>query len=217
MAIYRYIYIYIYIYVYPLLIDSFHLLSLYVYWFVWLYYHVCLFQCVSSLACFLVCFLPKLGCINVLRVYLRIVHSLNINVISIHFTQFGMLTMITQRQIHGWQGEDVDKRQIPKYSTMFKGYELSARKTENKPLSALMSFRGSFNLYFNYYYNYDYYFDYYLIIFSLGGFSETGCHVVTSKSNSEETVCSCNHLTNFAVLLDYNGIPGVMNWFSPYL
>ncbi|XP_058942067.2 adhesion G protein-coupled receptor L3 [Pocillopora verrucosa] len=44
---------------------------------------------------------------------------------------------------------------------------------------------------------------------SLGGFSETGCHVVTSKSNSEETVCSCNHLTNFAVLLDYNGIPGL--------
>ena len=107
--------------------------------------------------------------------------------------------------------ENVDKRQIRKYSTMFKGYELSARKTENKPLGALMTFRGSFNLYFNYYYDYDYYFDYYFIIFSLGGFSETGCHVVTSKSNSEETVCSCNHLTNFAVLLDYNGIPGVMN------
>nr|XP_058945458.1 adhesion G protein-coupled receptor E3-like [Pocillopora verrucosa] len=44
---------------------------------------------------------------------------------------------------------------------------------------------------------------------SSGRFSETGCHVVTSKSNSEETVCSCNHLTNFAVLLDYNGIPGL--------
>ncbi|CAH3159264.1 unnamed protein product [Pocillopora meandrina] len=42
---------------------------------------------------------------------------------------------------------------------------------------------------------------------SPGGFSETGCHVVTSKSNSEETVCSCNHLTHFAVLLDYNGSP----------
>ncbi|XP_066023418.1 adhesion G-protein coupled receptor G5-like [Pocillopora verrucosa] len=37
------------------------------------------------------------------------------------------------------------------------------------------------------------------------GFSEEGCHVVTSKSNSEETVCSCNHLTHFAVLLDYDG------------
>nr|XP_058959402.1 adhesion G-protein coupled receptor D1-like [Pocillopora verrucosa] len=44
---------------------------------------------------------------------------------------------------------------------------------------------------------------------SSGGFSETGCHLVTSKSNSEETVCSCNHLTHFAVLLDYNGSPGL--------
>ncbi|CAH3160096.1 unnamed protein product [Pocillopora meandrina] len=35
-------------------------------------------------------------------------------------------------------------------------------------------------------------------------FSEEGCHVVTSKSNSEETVCSCNHLTHFAVLMDYD-------------
>ena len=52
---------------------------------------------------------------------------------------------------------------------------------------------------------------YYFIIFSSGGFSETGCHVVSSKSNSEETVCSCHHLTHFAVLLDYNGSPGVIN------
>nr|XP_058947385.1 adhesion G-protein coupled receptor D1-like [Pocillopora verrucosa] len=36
-------------------------------------------------------------------------------------------------------------------------------------------------------------------------FSEEGCHVVTSESNSEETVCSCNHLTHFAVLMDYDG------------
>nr|XP_058946845.1 adhesion G protein-coupled receptor E3-like [Pocillopora verrucosa] len=35
-------------------------------------------------------------------------------------------------------------------------------------------------------------------------FSEEGCHVITSKSNSEETVCSCNHLTHFAVLMDYD-------------
>ncbi|CAH3165297.1 unnamed protein product [Pocillopora meandrina] len=42
---------------------------------------------------------------------------------------------------------------------------------------------------------------------SSGGFSETGCYLVTWKSNSEETVCSCNHLTHFAVLLDYNGSP----------
>ncbi|XP_066023136.1 adhesion G-protein coupled receptor D1-like [Pocillopora verrucosa] len=41
------------------------------------------------------------------------------------------------------------------------------------------------------------------------GFSGRGCHVVASQSNTEETVCSCNHLTNFAVLLDYNGIPGL--------
>ncbi|PFX13493.1 putative G-protein coupled receptor 133 [Stylophora pistillata] len=41
------------------------------------------------------------------------------------------------------------------------------------------------------------------------GFSDSGCQVVTSKSNSEETVCSCNHLTHFAVLVDYNGIPGL--------
>ncbi|CAH3159307.1 unnamed protein product, partial [Pocillopora meandrina] len=37
------------------------------------------------------------------------------------------------------------------------------------------------------------------------GFSEEGCHVVKSQSNSEETVCSCNHLTHFAVLMDYDG------------
>ena len=26
-----------------------------------------------------------------------------------------------------------------------------------------------------------------------------------SKSNSEETICSCNHLTHFAVLADFSG------------
>ncbi|XP_066022588.1 adhesion G-protein coupled receptor D1-like [Pocillopora verrucosa] len=36
-------------------------------------------------------------------------------------------------------------------------------------------------------------------------FSEEGCHVVTSESNSEETVCNCNHLTHFTVLMDYDG------------
>ena len=51
----------------------------------------------------------------------------------------------------------------------------------------------------------------YLILFSSGGFSEIGCYLVTSKSNSEETVCGCNHLTHFAVLHDYNGSPGVMS------
>ncbi|CAH3159267.1 unnamed protein product, partial [Pocillopora meandrina] len=41
------------------------------------------------------------------------------------------------------------------------------------------------------------------------GFSGRGCHVVASQSNTEETVCSCNHLTHFAVLLDYNGSSGL--------
>ncbi|XP_066023126.1 adhesion G protein-coupled receptor E3 isoform X2 [Pocillopora verrucosa] len=39
---------------------------------------------------------------------------------------------------------------------------------------------------------------------SLDGFSEEGCHVDHSKSNSEETICSCNHLTHFAVLVDFS-------------
>ena len=47
-------------------------------------------------------------------------------------------------------------------------------------------------------------------------FSEEGCHVVTSKSNSEETVCSCNHLTHFAVLMDFDGSTKVITFFLPY-
>ncbi|XP_022788736.1 adhesion G-protein coupled receptor D1-like [Stylophora pistillata] len=42
---------------------------------------------------------------------------------------------------------------------------------------------------------------------SSDGFSERGCQVVASKSNSEQTVCSCNHFTHFALLVDYNRIP----------
>ena len=34
---------------------------------------------------------------------------------------------------------------------------------------------------------------------------------MTSKSNSEETMCSCNHLTHFAVLFDYGGNLEVMS------
>ncbi|XP_022807521.1 adhesion G protein-coupled receptor E3-like [Stylophora pistillata] len=37
------------------------------------------------------------------------------------------------------------------------------------------------------------------------GFSEKGCYVDPSNSNSEETVCSCSHLTHFAVLVDFSG------------
>ncbi|PFX18868.1 Latrophilin-like protein 1 [Stylophora pistillata] len=44
---------------------------------------------------------------------------------------------------------------------------------------------------------------------SSGGFSGRGCYVIPSESNSEDTVCSCDHLTHFAVLVDYNGSPGL--------
>ena len=47
-------------------------------------------------------------------------------------------------------------------------------------------------------------------------FSEEGCHVVISKSNPEETVCSCNHLTHFAVLIDYDGNTKVIKLFLSY-
>ena len=53
---------------------------------------------------------------------------------------------------------------------------------------------------------------FFVVIFpSSEGFLGGGCHVVESESNLEETVCSCNHLTHFAVLLDYNGSSGVMD------
>ncbi|RMX61062.1 hypothetical protein pdam_00020657 [Pocillopora damicornis] len=48
-------------------------------------------------------------------------------------------------------------------------------------------------------------FDLFISSLSPQGFSEEGCHVVTSKSNSEETFCSCRHLSHFTVLVDYSG------------
>ncbi|XP_027040098.1 adhesion G-protein coupled receptor G5-like [Pocillopora damicornis] len=47
---------------------------------------------------------------------------------------------------------------------------------------------------------------------SQDGFSKDGCHVVTSLSNTEETVCSCNHLTHFGVLVDYSGASVVLRF-----
>jgi len=34
-----------------------------------------------------------------------------------------------------------------------------------------------------------------------GAWSREGCHVVTEQSNSSHTVCACDHLTNFAILM----------------
>ena len=55
-----------------------------------------------------------------------------------------------------------------------------------------------------------------LLFFMSDSFSEEGCHVVTSKSNSEETVCSCNHLTHFAVLMDFDGSTKVIKFILPH-
>ena len=68
------------------------------------------------------------------------------------FLSLQVLTVITQRQIHEWQGEDVDKRQFRKYSTMFRGYDLGESQTEVKPIGALMSFRCNFHFSFDHYY-----------------------------------------------------------------
>ena len=36
-----------------------------------------------------------------------------------------------------------------------------------------------------------------------GQWSEQGCHV--ESTNTTHTVCQCNHLTNFAILMDVHG------------
>ncbi|KAM8945508.1 adhesion G-protein coupled receptor G6 [Pelodytes ibericus] len=35
-----------------------------------------------------------------------------------------------------------------------------------------------------------------------GGWNDSGCTVVSSESNANETVCQCDHLTNFGILMD---------------
>ncbi|RMX45081.1 hypothetical protein pdam_00025156, partial [Pocillopora damicornis] len=40
---------------------------------------------------------------------------------------------------------------------------------------------------------------------SFDGFSGDGCYVDPLRSNSKDTVCRCNHLTHFAVLVDFRG------------
>ncbi|CAI9561059.1 unnamed protein product, partial [Staurois parvus] len=35
-----------------------------------------------------------------------------------------------------------------------------------------------------------------------GGWSQTGCRALINESNANETVCLCNHLTNFGILMD---------------
>ncbi|KAM3931571.1 adhesion G-protein coupled receptor G6 isoform 2-T2 [Leptodactylus fuscus] len=35
-----------------------------------------------------------------------------------------------------------------------------------------------------------------------GGWSQAGCRVLINESNANETVCLCNHLTNFGILMD---------------
>ena len=97
------------------------------------------------------------------------------------------------------------------------GYEVGESKTEIKPISALINFLIVLLIIIIIITIIIIIIIYHFIIFSADRFSGKGCHVVTSKSNSEESVCSCNHLTHFAVLLDYNGSLEVMSLFSPYL
>lgn len=42
--------------------------------------------------------------------------------------------------------------------------------------------------------------------YTTNSWSEEGCHVETSFSNMTHTVCYCDHLTNFAILMDVHAI-----------
>ncbi|XP_018565685.1 latrophilin Cirl isoform X4 [Anoplophora glabripennis] len=42
--------------------------------------------------------------------------------------------------------------------------------------------------------------------YTTNSWSEEGCHVETSHSNTTHTVCYCDHLTNFAILMDVHAI-----------
>ncbi|XP_019754773.2 latrophilin Cirl isoform X3 [Dendroctonus ponderosae] len=42
--------------------------------------------------------------------------------------------------------------------------------------------------------------------YTMNSWSEEGCHVDTSDSNYTHTVCYCDHLTNFAILMDVHDI-----------
>lgn len=44
-----------------------------------------------------------------------------------------------------------------------------------------------------------------LLLFVCSGWSEEGCSVI--YSNQTHTLCQCNHLTNFAILMDFKN-PG---------
>ena len=57
-----------------------------------------------------------------------------------HLPQINSADSDHSRRIHQWQGEDVDKSQIRKYSTMCRGDKLGGSKTEIKLISALIIF-----------------------------------------------------------------------------
>lgn len=42
--------------------------------------------------------------------------------------------------------------------------------------------------------------------YTTNSWSEEGCHVETTMSNTTHTICYCDHLTNFAILMDVHAI-----------